>query len=118
MPFRFDRGAAVVAEQDSTDDVVACVISIMLCPLGFRAELPGYGIEDPTFSQGVVQADDLTAAAVLKWEPRADLVGTVRADLVDQLVAHRDHAHRRPVNRLAQGLHHALHRSSVDHGAG
>jgi hypothetical protein len=65
---------------------VACVISIMLCPLGFRAELPGYGIEDPTFSQGVVQADDLTAA-VLKWEPRADLVMEQRADLVDQLVA-------------------------------
>jgi hypothetical protein len=86
LPLRFDRGAAVAAEQDSTDDVVSCVLSIMLCPVGFRSELPTYGIEDPTFTEGVVQADDITAD-VLKWEPRADLVMEQRGDLLDDLVA-------------------------------
>jgi phage baseplate assembly protein W len=87
LPFRFDRGAAVVVEQDSTDEVVGCCLSILLCPTGFRAEMPEYGIEDPTFAQGQVDADNLVSA-VRRWEPRADATFTQEPDAADELVLH------------------------------
>jgi phage baseplate assembly protein W len=85
LPFRFDRGSAVVVEQDSTDDVVACCTAVLLCPVGFRAELPEFGIEDPTFSQGQVDADTLVSA-VRRWEPRAEITFAQEPDAADELV--------------------------------
>jgi phage baseplate assembly protein W len=88
LPLRFDRGAAVVVEQDSTDEIVGCCLSILLCPLGFRAELPAYGVDDPTFSEGNVVGVDSIASAVRQWEPRADLTFEQHADAADELIAH------------------------------
>jgi phage baseplate assembly protein W len=86
LPFRFERNVAAVVEQDTTDEITDCMTSILLCPLGFRSELPAYGVEDPTFAMGAVDLDAL-AAAVRLWEPRADAVFTQHPDALDALVA-------------------------------
>ena len=85
IPFRVSNGAAVVIEQDTTDDVVACVIAILLCPRGYRAELPGFGLDDPTFTETAPDVDAI-ARAIAEWEPRADTVLATSQDELDELV--------------------------------
>lgn len=89
LPFRFDTTggypSAAVVEQDTTDEITSCVLAIVLCPLGFRAEQPDFGIADPTFSQGLVDREPI-AAAINEWEPRAHSVVGVRLDDADELI--------------------------------
>lgn len=73
FPFRFDGGRAVEVEQDSVDDVVACVEAVLRCPLGHRDERPDFGVEDQTFRQGGIDVAALTDA-VEEIEPRAAVV--------------------------------------------
>lgn len=87
IPFRVEGARAVVVEQDSTDDVVACVLAILLCPKGYRAELPEFGLEDPTFTEGAPDIDAI-ARAISEWEPRADTILATDRDALDELVAH------------------------------
>jgi hypothetical protein len=61
LPLRFERGAAVTVEQDTSDDT--------------------------TFSMGEVDTDQL-ATAVRRWEPRADVMFEQEPDLLDVLVQH------------------------------
>lgn len=87
LPFRFATPLAAVSEQDSIDEIADCVLAIMLCPLGFRVELPDFGLPDPAFAS---PAPDLGAirTVVELWEPRAALVLDAQPDLLDELVAH------------------------------
>lgn len=89
LPFRFDPSGAgmtaVVAEQDTTDEIMSCVLAVLLCPEGFRAESPAFGIEDPTFTEGVADRDAI-AAALAEWEPRAHSIVTARVDALDALL--------------------------------
>lgn len=78
VPFRFEQDGmghshAAVNEQDSVEDVTDCVIAIVSCPLGYRLELPNFGIRDQTFSQGGIDTNDLQIA-IAQWEPRADIL--------------------------------------------
>jgi hypothetical protein len=84
LPFRFTPQAAV-SEQDSIDEVADCCLAVLVCPLGFRVELPIFGIPDPTFSSPTVDIDELRDA-VDRWEPRASTLLERRAGL-DELVA-------------------------------
>lgn len=77
----------MVVEQDTTDDVLACVLAILLCPHGYRAELPDFGIDDPTFTQDQPDRNAI-AAAVAAWEPRADVVMTGAHDPLDDLISY------------------------------
>jgi phage baseplate assembly protein W len=87
LPFRFSNGAAVVVEQDTTDDVVACVYAILVCPLGYRAELPEFGTDDPTFTEGAPDAAAI-ADTIARWEPRADTLISSSRDTVDELISY------------------------------
>jgi len=87
LPLRFVNGAAVVTEQDTGDEIMACVLAIILCPLGFRVELPDFGVPDPTFSQGVVRTDGVDVA-VTAWEPRAHENTDAWMDEFDAFVSH------------------------------
>jgi hypothetical protein len=87
IPFRFVNGAAVVFEQDTTDEIMACDLAILLCPLGFRVELPTFGIPDLTFSQGLPNTDVLEAA-LAEWEPRSQQLIASEPDALDALIAH------------------------------
>jgi hypothetical protein len=85
-PFRFTGAAAAVVEQDSKDEIVACATAIILCPLGFRVELPAFGIPDPTFTQGAARTDAIEAA-LAEWEPRAATLVHSEPDALDVFVS-------------------------------
>ena len=83
LPFRFATPQAAVTEQDSLDEIADCCLAIMVCPQGFRVELPEFGIVDPTFSMPEVDLDALRTA-IERWEPRAAAQLEQEWDPVDQ----------------------------------
>jgi hypothetical protein len=87
LPFRFANGHAVEVEQDTTDEIMMCCLAVILCPEGFRVELPEFGYPDPTFSQGVPDAQALEAV-LANWEPRAQQLTQSRLDARDALVSY------------------------------
>ena len=70
LPFRFMSPYAAVSEQDSIDEIADCVYAVLVCPQGFRVELPDFGLLDPTFSTPRVDENEIREALTL-WEPRA-----------------------------------------------
>jgi phage baseplate assembly protein W len=84
LPFRFSPPAAT-SEQNSIDEIGDCCAVILLCPQGFRVELPEFGLPDPTFSSPVVDVD-VIRTVVDRWEPRAALLLEEGPDVTDQLV--------------------------------
>jgi hypothetical protein len=84
FPFRVDGGRVVVNEQDTSDDVVTCVVAVMLCPTGYRTELPEFGIDDPTFREGGPDQEAI-ATAIQRWEPRADALLQLAGVPLDEL---------------------------------
>jgi phage baseplate assembly protein W len=74
-----------VVEQDSIEEIAVCVLAILLCPLGFRDELPEFGLEDLAFSTPEVDLEQIRQA-VETWEPRGELLLSQRRDLLDELL--------------------------------
>lgn len=77
-PFSFSAAGARVVEQNSYEEILACVQNVVLCSVGACPELPTFGRPDPTFQQGPPNAAALVAA-VQKWEPRATESAVVQA---------------------------------------
>ena len=77
-PLRLSAGGLAVVEQDTLDDVTQCVSVLLHTQVGARVLEPDFGIEDPTFSDGL-DVDEVVEAAA-DYEPRAaiDVI-----DLVD-----------------------------------
>jgi phage baseplate assembly protein W len=91
LPFRFgfvgtNLRQAAVNEQDSIDEIADCVQAILLCPLGFRLEVPSFGIPDPTFRSGV-DIDEMRTI-IRTWEPRASVLMSAAPDRFDELLQH------------------------------
>lgn len=91
LPFRFEFNSAgelhaAVNEQDSYEDVAACVTSIVRTPLGYREEMPDFGIRDQTFSAGGINTEDIQTAISL-WEPRAEVLIEEDESMLDQFVS-------------------------------
>ncbi len=84
LPFRFGTSAAV-NEQDSVAEIADCALAIMLCPLGYRVELPSFGLPDPAFSSPAVDTDEIRRI-VHEWEPRAALRLAGEIDPLDALI--------------------------------
>ena len=87
LPFRFSTPQAAVSEQDSLDEIADCVLAILLCPTGFRVELPEFGYDDPTFSTPRVDVETIRTAVEF-WEPRAVALLDESHDQADELVDH------------------------------
>lgn len=87
LPFQFVTPGAIVNEQDSLDEIAACVYAILVCPLGFRVESPLFGLPDQTFAMPAPDLDEIRDA-IETWEPRAAALLEERPDLIDELVAH------------------------------
>lgn len=87
LPFRYDNGAAVVVEQDTSDEIMMCDLAILLCPRGYRVELPTFGIVDPTFDEQPLDSTPI-AAALSEWEPRSQELVESSVDALDELVAY------------------------------
>jgi phage baseplate assembly protein W len=73
LPLRYANGAPVVNEQDSIDDIAACVEAVLRHPRGHRPEQPDFGVTDATFAQGGADLDVLRAE-VAEWEDRAEIL--------------------------------------------
>lgn len=69
LPFKFALGSAVVVEQDSRADILACAEAIVRYTVGQRPESPDFGIPDQLFGQVPVDVDAVRQA-VDTWEPR------------------------------------------------
>lgn len=68
-------GTLAVVQQDSLEDVRACVHMQLLTPLGSRPLAPDFGVDDPTFT-GAIDADEL-AAALEDGDDRASVTVSV-----------------------------------------
>lgn len=72
FPLRLDiDGSFAAAEQDTVEDVQSCVHVLLVTPLGARPLAPTIGVDDPTFTEGVVPGQ--LEATLLDQEPRAAL---------------------------------------------
>jgi phage baseplate assembly protein W len=71
-PFALSASGAAVVDQNSPEEILACVNNIVSCPIDFRVELPNFGIPWPQFVEAPVPFAGI-AQAVLLWEPRAQL---------------------------------------------
>jgi phage baseplate assembly protein W len=87
LPFRFAGSSVAVNEQDSIEEVADACLAILLCPVGFRVELPSFGLEDPTFTSPAPDLDTVREA-LDQWEPRAAAAISEYPDLLDALIAH------------------------------
>lgn len=62
---------AVVVDQDTLEEVTACVTAICDCPIGACPQLPSFGIPQPTFGEAPLDPSGIVTA-VTDLEPRAD----------------------------------------------
>lgn len=86
LPFRYEGGRPVVNEQDSIDDVSACVEAALRTRVGQRDEYPEFGTPDLTFSQLPTSLDPIVDA-VVEREPRARILAEEDPDAVYDAVA-------------------------------
>lgn len=85
LPFRYANGRPVVVEQDTPEEVAACVEAILRTEPGERPDLPAFGAPDLTFSSTPLDLDVL-AQAVETWEPRARFLLEEAPDTLDAAV--------------------------------
>lgn len=64
------QSGAIVVEQDTVEEVLAAVNTVVFCGIGQCAQLPAFGRPGTTFDQGPPDTTELVAAIQL-WEPRA-----------------------------------------------
>lgn len=86
LPFRYEQGRPVVVEQDSVDDVAACVEAVLRTRPGEREESPDFGSPDLAFRQRPLDLDEVVGA-VSRWEPRARLLAQEDPERLDEAVA-------------------------------
>lgn len=86
IPFRFANPQVAVNEQDSIEEVADACLAVLVCPVGYRVELPTFGIDDPTFTSPGPDLDEIRAALEV-WEPRASAALSEYPDLLDDLIS-------------------------------
>src|SRR4051812_842413 len=91
LPFEFvtEAGSETVEakEQDSTEDLIHQVLALFLCPVGYRDELPEFGMPSPLFQQTPLDLDE-QREAVARWVPGVDVFISEGADIIDAAVRH------------------------------
>jgi len=85
LPFRLSKTGANVVEQDSIDDVANCVTAIVSTHVGWREEVPTFGVPDYALMIQPLGAPDIDNL-VSEQEPRATLTITEHPDQVDPLI--------------------------------
>lgn len=82
-PFSFtSTGVAEVVEQDSVEEVAACVCNVVVCPLGYRSDSPDFGMPELMF--GPVPIDtNVIDDAIAAWEPRVTLATEEFGDVIN-----------------------------------
>jgi hypothetical protein len=69
LPLQLHGTSFMMTEQDSDEEIADCVEAIIRCPVGFREDLPEFGMPEQTFAS---PSADITAMenAIIAWEPR------------------------------------------------
>lgn len=85
FPFAFQQHPdgtiqAATTEQDSLQEIFDCAQAIVACPIGFRDDLPTFGVPYPEFHQTPLDSGPIRRAIGM-WEPRAELESAEYADL-------------------------------------
>lgn len=89
VPLQMRNGRLALVEQDSQDNVAACVYALLATERGSRLEDPDFGVEDPTFATMPVDVDEWLEQ-IAAYEPRAevqtaqevgDLIGAVLVEV-------------------------------------
>lgn len=82
IPLRYVNGSLKVNQQDAIDDLADCVYAVCKTNPGDRAELPDFGLLDPTFGQEPLS---MTAAQtqIEQWEPRVAVLINAAPDRYD-----------------------------------
>jgi phage baseplate assembly protein W len=83
VPLRLENGRLGICEQDSQENVAACVYAILSYERGSRVEDPEFGVEDPSFDQQPLDLDEWLEQ-IATYEPRARV--TTQQE-VDELIA-------------------------------
>lgn len=82
-PFAFSStGVANVAEQDSVEEIGACVTNIVVCPLGYRTDSPDFGLPDLMFGPTPIDTN-IVDDAITQWEPRVTLATEEYGDVIN-----------------------------------
>lgn len=87
FPFRFNKagGHAAIVDQDSDADLIACAQAILATPIGFREELPDFGVEPLNFEEQPQVIAERVKGALDRWEDRGDWTSDAINDAVDTL---------------------------------
>ena len=72
VPLRLENGRLAICEQDSQENVAACVYAVLAYERGSRVEDPDFGVEDGTFSQLPLDVSEWLEQ-IAKFEPRAEV---------------------------------------------
>lgn len=72
VPLAFEGGRLAEVEQDSDEDVDACILGILRTPLGWRTDLPEFGTPDPAHELGGPSLVEIERTVAL-WEDRRDV---------------------------------------------
>lgn len=85
VPFNLSANGAATVEQDSTEDVAACVGAICRTPKGTRLDSPEFGIDEVVFRERGPDRESLQKTIEF-WEPRAQMyIEISRPDVLDTL---------------------------------
>lgn len=75
VPLQLQNGRLALVEQDSEDNVAACVYAILAYERGSRLEDPNFGVDDPSFETVPVDTDEWLEQ-IAAYEPRAQVQTT------------------------------------------
>lgn len=86
-PFEITASGAVrEVEQDSLDEIAMSIEIILRYPLGYRDELPEFGIPDLGFRESTEDIAAMLADYVTRWETRAPVFIEEQPQQWDQMV--------------------------------
>lgn len=72
IPLQMQNGRLALVEQDSADNVAACVFAILAYERGSRIEDPNFGVESLVFDQWPLDLSEWLEQ-IARYEPRASI---------------------------------------------
>lgn len=87
QPFNFGPTgqSPLVCDQESREDILNCVENILRYTIGFREDMPEFGIPDFTFETMPIPLGQIIDA-ILKFEPRAAPIVAHEISLIEDMV--------------------------------
>ena len=85
FPFQLSSAGAKVVEQDTIDDIADCVVVTLLTHVGWRDEVPSFGVPDFAMRKQPLNADNIDQI-LSSQEPRALFIVNEQMDQVDHLI--------------------------------